>query len=56
MKQITIRIDDEQYNELKNISEKCKIRNVSWLIRIAIDYYLINHKRKEALYEHDKHI
>ena len=47
MKQITIRIDNEQFKELQKISEEYRIKNVSWLIRRAIDYYVTSHRKEE---------
>ena len=47
MKQITIKIDDEQYKELNKISESYRIKNVSWLIRRAIDYYVTSHRKED---------
>lgn len=47
MRQITIRIDDEQFKELQEISEAYRIKNVSWLIRRAIDYYVTSHRKEE---------
>ena len=41
MKQLTIKIEEEQYNELKKICAALKIKSVSWLIRRSIDLYLI---------------
>lgn len=40
MKQITIRIDDEQYNKLKSIEKSFRMRGISSLIRRSIDIYL----------------
>lgn len=47
MKQITIRIEDEQYELLQEISEMYRIKNVSWLIRRAIDYYVTSHRKED---------
>ena len=41
MKQISIKIEDQQYEELQKICASLKIKNVSWLIRRSIDLYLI---------------
>lgn len=48
MKQITIRIEDKEYKELKNLCEQYNIKNVSFFIRRSIDLY-INLSRKEGL-------
>lgn len=47
MKQITIRIEDDQMELLKEISKTYKIKNVSWLIRRAIDYYVTNIRKED---------
>lgn len=47
MKQITIRIEDEQFEELQEISEAYRIKNVSWLIRRAIDYYVTSYRKED---------
>lgn len=49
MKQITIKIEDEQMESLQKISEKLKIKSVSWLIRRAIDVYLITLEKEGSL-------
>lgn len=47
MKQITIRIEDEQMEALQKISKIYRIKNVSWLIRRAIDVYLITFRKED---------
>lgn len=51
MKQITIRIDDDQYESLKEIGKKHRIDNVSWCIRRSIDLFIERYKyyREEDL-------
>lgn len=58
MKQLTIKIKNEQYEELKELSEECKINNVSCLIRLSLEDYLLkyrNYKERRKAYEHDQH-
>lgn len=61
MKQLTIKISDEQYEELKELSEECRINNVSCLIRLSLDDYLKkymeykNHIERRAHNEHDQY-
>ena len=40
MKQISIKLDNEQYEKLQIIGKKFKIDNVSWLIRRSIDLFI----------------
>lgn len=47
MKQITVRIEDTQFEELQEISKAYRIKNVSWLIRRAIDYYVTSHRKED---------
>lgn len=47
MKQITIKIEDEQMKALQKISEINKIKSVSWLIRRAIDVYLMTFRKED---------
>lgn len=47
MKQITIRIEDNQYELLQEISKAYKIKNVSWLIRRAIDHYVTTYRKED---------
>lgn len=45
MKQITLKIDNNQYESLKILCKQYNIKNVSWFIRRSIDIYLeINRK------------
>ena len=47
MKQITIRIEDKQFELLQEISNAYKIKNVSWLIRRAIDHYVTTYRKED---------
>ena len=47
MKQLTIKIEDEQMDALQKISKNYKIKSVSWLIRRAIDVYLMTFRKED---------